>query len=788
MPSTQVYHTPPPPESLKALAAAGAQFVLASLPTKQPVADKGWHKKKPSLADLQAHLAKPNAIVGFRPVSLGLLVVDFDHPRLSPEIVPEALGPPLAQIETSRPGRYHFIYRSPDAKVPTRPWADPETGVKGGELRGHSGYAVIWNAPALVEALAKLPNAAAPDVSRLPKWTARNDPEHGRSATRAEELRATSPGARNESLYRSTVARPGQADDLAKAALDAGLPPEEIEATIESAQRGAMEARLNPDPRDPAKLLDALDPTASMARFLDAEASRLMLVELPEGLGEVFVLSSSGIWRRDYGLTVHLFEQANRVAIGEWEKTQAADNDDANKIVRRYRRDLHREAHYVEAVKRAPAALRRLQGTEAGAPPALEVVDHDQVDPPGRYIGCDGGILDLFSGTLLPPHEGGKHHITRSTLVEYDPAAKHEDVDKLFAHVGDDEKRWLLGAFGHALCGKPNRRIYLVSGPPRGGKSTLMTALSAATGEYSATLAPAALESDRRSSGAATPELIPFTRARFVFAPELEVSSRAASGLLKQLSGGDEITTRDLYQTYAAPRRVSATLFAVANQGQEPRFNLADPGLDDRVRVLPYPAVPDAALDWGLRDRLANDDAAKRAMLALLVQHAGLHHAAPPDDIAPVAQARRELLLETAGVELSEWLETTVCRGAGYWPTADAWARAKEFCAGDNKPWGLSPRSFKERLTALLQIEPPRQYSIPNGGRRTAWRGVRLRTVADPPGLGPLYAPPEQAELTGGQCGACGIPRVNPAEFDKAGVCLDREDCDRRFEQAQGGA
>ena len=85
------------------------------------------------------------------PASLGLWVVDVDEGgRDGLDAVTDALGAPIATVETRR--GFHAYYPLPDeGTVRNQKW---RRGTGAGELRGHKGYAVLWDIEATAAAAA----------------------------------------------------------------------------------------------------------------------------------------------------------------------------------------------------------------------------------------------------------------------------------------------------------------------------------------------------------------------------------------------------------------------------------------------------------------------------------------------------------------------------------------------------------------------------------------------------------------------------------------------------------
>ena len=346
-----------------------------------------------------------------------------------------------------------------------------------------------------------------------------------------------------------------------------------------------------------------------------------------------------------------------------------------------------------------------------------------ELDADLRYLGCENGVVDLHTGTQLPAAQARGKLVTRSTGVFYNSQARHPAVDKLTAHLSDEHREWLLSALGYALRGYPNRTLHLLIGPPGGGKSTLLTAVRLALGQYADALAEGALTQRNVNSATAglSPEMEPFTRCRIVIDSDLETSATLSTGRLKKLAGGDEMKWRGLHSGFGNTKRVSATMFISLNADQVPSLTM-DSGLYERLRPLPYPAVPVEERDPGLRAELEEPEA-KEAMLALLVKYAA-KTARPPAITGAVSELRDQLRRESVGAGFHDWATTTLNvtgRSDDRIATKELWEEAC-IAAGTDSPWGYNRRTFVTALRSLLDLAPAKKYWIQRkGSHRADW-------------------------------------------------------------------
>ena len=218
--------------ALEALHARGAHFVLAGA-NKRPLS-KACQTTPPDFPDVERH-ARGGDPVGVIPDSLKCFVVDIDQGgENGVEAVRRVLGKPVAVIATQRPGGFHVWYRAAAGDIGNRKWG---LGGASGDIRGSRGFVVLWDPATLADALAQHFDDAQPaDPGRL-----RRPATQGKRGP--EAVRTAPVGARNDTLNREAfkAAKDGTLDRDAfrDAAIEAGLPLCEIEATLESAARAA---------------------------------------------------------------------------------------------------------------------------------------------------------------------------------------------------------------------------------------------------------------------------------------------------------------------------------------------------------------------------------------------------------------------------------------------------------------------------------------------------------------------------------------------------------------------
>ena len=340
----------------------------------------------------------------------------------------------------------------------------------------------------------------------------------------------------------------------------------------------------------------------------------------------------------------------------------------------------------------------------------------------------------------------------------YKPDAKHPDVDKLFSHLPDTEKDWLLSALGYGLKGQPSRRLYILLGEGGQGKSTLLNAIRAALGsEYGDAIPEGALTLGKSASAGLAPELLFAHHSRIATLSELDKSS-LNERLLKNISGGDFISGRAPHDRAFSDRRSVSTMLIAANPATFPRLNFNDQALYDRVRILRYPKPP--VIDIGLVDRL-KQPAQAQALLALLVKYA-VNTTAPPDDVPSVASERQAAKLESLG-EGGQWLLSAIIQDDNarlttleLWKAALIAANAK---MDADAVWGMNRDKIRNLAREIHNMPVTKGMG---GNRGRGWYGFRLATAEEAQQPEPdVSAPVEDAVHTINDAPADDLARVD---------------------------
>ena len=380
----------------------------------------------------------------------------------------------------------------------------------------------------------------------------------------------------------------------------------------------------------------------------------------------------------------------------------------------------------VEQIRRGLVGV--LAHLRAGGTPCADVTEcrAEAIDSNMRYLGTPAGVVDLHAGELLAPDQGRQALVTWQTPVAFDPAAHHDAVDRLFAHLDPAAVGWWWRVLGFHLLGAPSRRFYVAVGPHSGGKTTLANAIAGTLGPYASRPADDALEARGGSAAGLSPELEAFTAPRRWAIIDEAPRMRIAAPLLKRLSGDASQTFRRLHeQLRTVP--ATATVLVICNPGSVPKLRLQDEAMADRLRELPYPAV--TAPDPTMKETIETDSF-RRAFLARLVAAAAAETPrVPPDDVPVVRAATAERVREDVG-DVGEFARRIV-RGPDRLAFSHVWAAwtlSQDEVPQASEAGGIHKKGLTVAMRAHVpELPAPKQIRIagkPNPVK--GWKGWQL--------------------------------------------------------------
>ncbi len=364
--------------------------------------------------------------------------------------------------------------------------------------------------------------------------------------------------------------------DLTGAAISAGLPHKEVEATLQSgltAGRKKLAARKEPPPLDP-RCTEA----ANAARLARTLGERMRYVS-----DWGWMVWDGMRWERDKTRKVMVWAEAALKKVIPLEAATLGE-EGAEALMEFGYKSFSRN--------RLKAAVELAEGRLA-----MRAEDFNQHP---WLLNVQNGILDLRTGDLMPHNSG--YRITKLAGAAYHPEAECPRWEAFLETVLNGDQAligYLQQAVGYSLTGDTREQcLFFPYGAGANGKSTFLRAILEIVGDYGVQAPPALLvEGESKPYAVAALE-----GARFVSVSEIASNKRLALHLVKQLTGGDKISARHLYQDYFEFVGTGKLWFPV---NQKPGIKENSESIWRRIRLLPFTVtIPEAERDRDLLEKL----------------------------------------------------------------------------------------------------------------------------------------------------------------------------------------
>ena len=365
-----------------------------------------------------------------------------------------------------------------------------------------------------------------------------------------------------------------------------------------------------------------------------------------------------------------------------------------------------------QSTSRVDAALKAMPGLQ-------EVfVDDPNLDGHPDYLATLNGVVDLRTGELL----GHRPDLllTKRVNLEYRPdatAPRWESFleEVLGAHPGLVE--YIQTLTGYGITGRTVEQILAVFyGRGANGKSTYTDTIGRVFSEFTAYPAMSSF-TGHREAGAASDDLASLRGARLALTNEGDDGVRLSEAIIKELTGGTEITARHLHQRQFTFRPEFLILIAT---NHKPALQGVDEALWRRIHLVPWTTyVPPEKRDPYLAERLYEQEA--EGILAWAVRGA-VRWYAERLKIPPVVQnATAEYRKESD--PLAGFIGEVIELAPGQAPLREIYDRYLAWCDDEN----IAPRLRlgKQKLRQALE-----ERGATRAGDRTkgpVLAGVRVR-------------------------------------------------------------
>ena len=215
-------------------------------------------------------------------------------------------------------------------------------------------------------------------------------------------------------------------------------------------------------------------------------------------------------------------------------------------------------------------------------------VSLSELDADPWLINAMNGTVNLRTGKLQPHRPDD--FITKMVSVPYEPKALCPEFDRFFNEVtgGNQEKaEFIHRSMGYALTGETDEQcLFVYHGPGANGKSTITETMREILCDYAMhTTSDSLLHS---KSSPIRNDIARLNGARFVSAVEVGMGKKLDEALIKQLTGGDQVTARFLYNEHFE-YKPKFKLFISANH--RPEIRGTDNGIWRRIHLVPFDVI-----------------------------------------------------------------------------------------------------------------------------------------------------------------------------------------------------
>lgn len=280
-------------------------------------------------------------------------------------------------------------------------------------------------------------------------------------------------------------------------------------------------------------------------------------------------------WQRDGSKQIHtMASNLSRHALRE---ASAVQEDNAR----------------AEAVKRALCLGNRktIENAIALAQTIPKVIVHvGQLDTDPWLIGVENGTLNLQTGQLV--QTSVEAFVTRGLGTAFDPRATCPTWEGFIERVTrghDGLAEFIQRSVGYSLTGLTVEHVFWVlHGAGHNGKSTFIETLQNLSGEYGTRASEKLLAMSQHGADTPLNEVAGLYGCRFLFGSETQEGVRLNEKFIKDLTGGDTVRGRLLYQE-GFQFRPTCSLWMYGNH--KPDICGTDYGIWRRVQMVPFTAT-----------------------------------------------------------------------------------------------------------------------------------------------------------------------------------------------------
>jgi putative DNA primase/helicase len=329
----------------------------------------------------------------------------------------------------------------------------------------------------------------------------------------------------------------------------------------------------------------------------------------------------------------------------------------------------------------------------------------------------------------IKPH-AREDKITKVAAVDYDPDAKCPTFDAAIERFQPTQavRNFVQRYHGYALTGQTGEQCLVFNyGTGSNWKSTFVEIIARIMGPYCATIAFESLSGDAKKSGSqASPDIARLPGARLVRASEPERGAQFKESLIKSLTGGEPMLTRNNFKDFFEFR---PDFKLVLSGNHKPEIRGVDHGIWRRIKFVPWPVTiadhEKRPMDDVLRELWEERSGILNWLIAGALDYLNNGLGTPKEVVEATAEYREEL--DPVGNFVAQCVETVPTKPDGsasssvparaVYKAFVSWARHNAI-----RPWG--EKTFAKAMTE-------KGFSKEQNREGVRYLHIRLRNVPE---------------------------------------------------------
>jgi putative DNA primase/helicase len=297
------------------------------------------------------------------------------------------------------------------------------------------------------------------------------------------------------------------------------------------------------------------------------------------------------VWKRD---------KDERIAILAIDTIREIYHEASEERSDHTRKTLSKHAQASESLVRRKAMVESAR--------ALKSIRSEDFDAIRTLMNLENGTIELDSFSFRECRRDDL--LTKVAGISYDANSECPEWLEHLNLIFNSDEAYIQGfqmMCGYSLLqGNPEQVMFILWGTGKNGKSKTVDVLAHIMGDYAVNMAPESLMVRRNSDGARS-DIARLNGARLITSSEGESNSKLAEALIKQLTGGDIVTVRRLYEEEFEYRPEGKIWYAT---NHKPEIRGTDEAIWRRVRLLPFiVTIPEEKRDTHILDKLLQEKA-----------------------------------------------------------------------------------------------------------------------------------------------------------------------------------